>query len=163
LDAQKAILDWSLTQPLWRRDLLRRVASAEADDQACLEVLDLLLGTHGLAATAPAPQPLELDDLPADVSTIPEVLYEIGECSNVNPIQSPNALPFAPEGITLVYGPNAVGKSSYARIVKRVARAAHQERVLPNVFSGRAGGRRRWAAVGVRSVPRSLGPVRGSS
>ncbi|MEA2360037.1 MAG: hypothetical protein QOI62_3297 [Solirubrobacteraceae bacterium] len=134
MEARQKIFDWSKTQPGWRRDLLRRVATREIDDQGCLEVLDLVLADHGLAPSAPAPEPLVLNDLPEDVASDPGVLFEIGECSNVNAIASSDPLTFEPTEITLVYGENGVGKTSYSRIIKRIARAAHEEKVLPNVF-----------------------------
>jgi hypothetical protein len=106
MDVRQAIVDWSQTQPAWRRDLLRRIAGRNADDQACLEVLDLLLGEHGLAPAALTPSPIALTDLRDDVPLKPAVLYEIGECSNVNAIDSREPLTFEPTQITLVYGPN---------------------------------------------------------
>lgn len=135
MNARQRILDWSDTQSGWRRDLLRRVAAGDLDDQGCIEVLDLVLADHGLAPAAPAPVPLTLNDLPEDVASDPGILFEIGECSNVNAIASNDPLTFEPAEITLVYGENAAGKSSYTRIIKRIARAAHEEKVLPNVFS----------------------------
>lgn len=135
MSVRDAIVDWSASQPLWRRDLLRRVAARGADDHACREVLDLLLGQHGLAPAAPAAVPLTRADLPDDAPARPAVLHQIGECSNVNAIESRNPLTFEPAQITLVYGPNGVGKSSYTRIIKRIAHSASEEPVLGNVFS----------------------------
>src|SRR4051812_6910271 len=112
---------------------MRRVAVHEADDQACLEVLDLLLGQHGLAPAALAAKPLAIGDLPDEAPTSPSVLHEIGECRNVNAIDSREPLRFEPRHVTLVYGPNGVGKSGYTRIIKRIAHSAHEEPVLPNV------------------------------
>jgi len=37
-------------------------------------------------------------------------------------------------GLTIIYGDNASGKSGYARLLKRIARARHQEDVLTDVF-----------------------------
>jgi energy-coupling factor transporter ATP-binding protein EcfA2 len=135
MSVRQAIHDWSETQPAWRRDLLRRVAVGDADEQACLEVFDLLLGEHGLAPAALAATPLSIADLPDDAPLTPAVLYEIGDCKNVNAIESREPLTFESKGITLVYGPNGVGKSSYSRIIKRIAHSASEEAVLPNVFA----------------------------
>lgn len=104
-----------------------------------MEVLDIVLGEHGLAPAAPAAVPLEIAHLPEEAPAVPGVLHEISECSNVNAIDSKTPLTFEPTHITLVYGDNAVGKSSYARIIKRIARAAHDETILPNVFATSAG------------------------
>ena len=87
-----------------------------------------------MAPAAAAPVPLSLNDLPAEATSDPEILFEIGECSNVNAIASSDPLTFEPADITLVYGENGVGKTSYSRIIKRIARAAHEEQVLANVF-----------------------------
>src|SRR5688500_18630145 len=127
MSVRAAIVDWSASQPPWRRDLLRRGAVRDADDQACLEILDLLLGEHGLAPAALTATPLSMSDLPDDAPVIPAVLHEIGECSNVNAIASRDPLTFEPAHITLIYGPNGVGKSSYTRIIKRVAHSAYEE------------------------------------
>jgi hypothetical protein len=139
MSVRSAILEWSESQPGWRRDLLRRVATADADDQACLEVLDLLLNEHGLAPAAQAPSPLTAADLPDDSPAKPGVLHEIGECSNVAAIDSEEPLTFESTELTLVYGPNASGKSSYARIIKRVAHSASPEAIRPNVFATTSG------------------------
>ena len=135
MDARQAIYDWSQTQPLWRRDLLRRVAIRDATNQDCAEVLELLLKENGLAPAAPVPVALQLTDLPEETPSVTEVLLQIGECSDVNAIDSKEPLTFEPGHITLIYGENSTGKTGYSRIIKRVARAAHEERVLPNVFS----------------------------
>ncbi|MDQ2984374.1 MAG: AAA family ATPase [Actinomycetota bacterium] len=140
MNARQAIYDWSQTLPSWRQDLLRRVAAHEASDGDGAEVFDLLLKENGLAPAAPAPVALQLADLPEDVPSATQILLEIGECSNVNAIDSEEPLTFEPSHITLIYGENGTGKSGYSRVVKRVARAAHEETVLANVFSGTPSG-----------------------
>jgi ABC-type transport system involved in cytochrome c biogenesis ATPase subunit len=140
MNARQAIYDWSQTLPSWRQDLLRRVATHEASDGDCAEVFDLLLKENGLAPAAPAPVALQLADLLEDVPSAIQILLEIGECSNVNAIDSKEPLTFEPSHITLIYGENGTGKSGYSRVVKRVARAAHEEAVLANVFSGTSSG-----------------------
>jgi hypothetical protein len=44
-------------------------------------------------------------------------------------------LAFGREGLTVVYGDNASGKSGFARLIKAIVRARHQEPVLTNIFS----------------------------
>jgi len=111
------------------------VAASEATDADCSEVLELLLKEKGLTDVAPAPAPLRLGDLADESARSAEVIVEIGRCANVNSIASEDPLTFEPGGITLVYGHNAAGKSSYARALKSIARAAHREPVLPNLFA----------------------------
>ena len=140
MGARDAIVDWSLALPLWQQDLLRRVAVHDASDRDCAEVFDLLLKESGLSPAEPAPVGLQLADLPEDVPLFAELLLEIGECSNANAIDSKEPLTFESGHITLVYGENGTGKTSYARIIKSVARSAHEEAVLPNVFTSDSSG-----------------------
>lgn len=135
MSIRERVISWSNNEPLWRQDLLRRVATSEASDTDCAEVLELLLKERGLTSVAPAARPLQLEDLPEESPRSPEIVVEIGRCSNVNSIESEDPLTFERSGITLVYGDNAAGKSGYARALKSIARAAHREVVLPNVFA----------------------------
>jgi len=146
MDIRQRVLEWSSKEPLWRQDLLRRVARAEATDTDCAEVLELLLKERGLSDVAPAARPLQLDDLPEETPRSTEVVVEIGRCANVNSIESEDALTFEPSGITLVYGDNAAGKSSYARALKSISRAAHRFLPVPGRTDSRPDVVRRRAA-----------------
>ncbi len=53
---------------------------------------------------------------------------------HVNALESREPLTFEPRGLTIVYGDNGSGKSGYARLLKRITRARHQEEVLTDVF-----------------------------
>ena len=64
----------------------------------------------------------------------PVILRSISEVANVNALAAEQELPFAPVGLTVVYGDNASGKSGYARILKQACRARARGNVLPNVF-----------------------------
>ena len=61
-------------------------------------------------------------------------LKSVAELRHVNALSSAEPLAVAPEGITIVYGDNGSGKSGYARLLKRIARARHQEEILSDVF-----------------------------
>ena len=60
-----------------------------------------------------------------------------------------------PDGITIIYGDNATGKSGYARLLKCIARARHHEEIFSDVFrdTGRDDPRARVAIrIGVHEV-----------
>ena len=52
----------------------------------------------------------------------------------MNALASDQPLTFEPNGLTIVYGDNGSGKSGYARLLKRITRARHQEEVLSDIF-----------------------------
>jgi len=63
-------------------------------------------------------------------------LLSIDQVNNVNIIKRGEVLPFAKNGITVVYGDNGSGKSGYARILKLACQARDKDDIiLPDVFS----------------------------
>ncbi len=137
------ILKWA-TQNLkpWQRDALRRLFQKHDLDEGDLKDLYAMLrSSHGL----PDPQnrePLPLSDehVPAATSgSAPVILKAMRGLKNVNRIASGQTIEFGP-GLTVVYGPNASGKSGYARVLKRACRARDNlEVVLPDVTAPAGG------------------------
>ena len=121
------LLAWSAGRPAWQQDVLRRLAqNAEltADD---LSALRLQIETlEGLTAEeVPEPVPLAADHLSEAASDEPKtVLASLGPTRHVDRLASDQPpLRFAVNGITLIYGPNAAGKSGYCRIAKQLCRS----------------------------------------
>lgn len=76
-----------------------------------------------------------LEQLPQVKAGDPPVrLVSIAQPEHVNALTSDKPLTFEATGLTIIYGDNASGKSGYARLLKRIARARHQEEVLSDVF-----------------------------
>jgi energy-coupling factor transporter ATP-binding protein EcfA2 len=76
-----------------------------------------------------------LEHLPQVKAGDPPVRFvSIGQPEHVNALASDEPLTFEATGLTIIYGDNASGKSGYARLLKRIARARHQEEVLSDVF-----------------------------
>ena len=127
---QRRVHEWSTGRPLWQRDLLRRLAAGALDDGQRAEVRALVLDDPG----APAPVPIELEDLPADTSDHGAVeLVSLGDLRNINCLAEGQTLRFAP-GLNVVFGNNGAGKSGYGRLLRRVCRAAAPGNVLRDVF-----------------------------
>ena len=81
------------------------------------------------------PPPFGLEHLPkAAAEDLPVRLVSIAKPEHVNALESDQPLTFEPQGLTIVYGDNGSGKSGYARLLKRITRARHQEDVLSDVF-----------------------------
>lgn len=130
------ILEWSLDRPLWQRDALRRIVAQGKllhDDVA--ELVQLCLKGRGakdieLSATA-----LAAEHVPAVAAAEAAIcLTSIADVAGVNRLASGQTLSFEPTGITVIYGDNGVGKSGYARILKRACRARFVGELLPNAF-----------------------------
>ncbi len=128
---EELIVAWSKERPAWQRAVMRRVASGDvlSDDD-----YDKLVHSI-ISASEPSDAEFGLEHLPQTTAEdLPVRLISIANPEHVNALESPDPLTLAPNGLTIVYGDNGSGKSGYARILKRIARARHQEEVLTDVF-----------------------------
>ncbi|KEQ19272.1 AAA family ATPase [Endozoicomonas numazuensis] len=67
-------------------------------------------------------------------------ITSISQVANVSSLSSDQIIQFNPTGITVVYGDNGVGKSSYAKILKNACLTrGDAPDVIPNVFTGATG------------------------
>ena len=81
-------------------------------------------------------QPLKKVHLQSDAREAPLAhLCSIDDVKNANRLAPGQALPFALNGITLIYGHNGSGKSGYCRILKKFCRAIVKDTIHPNVFA----------------------------
>lgn len=128
---EELIVAWSQERPAWQREVMRRVAAGEVLSS---KDYDLLLEAIVEAKEVPAGQ-FGLEQFPQTVSgDLPVSLVAIENPEHVNALESKEPLTFGLQGLTIVYGDNGSGKSGYARLLKRIARARHKEDVLTDVF-----------------------------
>jgi AAA domain len=138
--------EWLSAQPLWQQDLaLRLVVRTQLEADQYEEAERMVRGAFDALAkdeSAPAPRPITLEDLPAGTSTDePPQLVGFGNMRGVGSVVADQELSFEPHGLTLIYGPNAVGKTTYVRGLKRVCRTVDCEaEIIGNVFAGPAAG-----------------------
>lgn len=62
------------------------------------------------------------------------MLTALGPVENLGQVAPDQKITFAIDGITLIYGDNGSGKSSYCRITKKICRSLSSEDLLGNVF-----------------------------
>lgn len=128
-DVIEAILQFAAARPQWMQDALRRLAlEGPLGDRAKGEVLAGLKAQHDLAPLPPL-DPLSRNHLRAFGGPAVRLLA-ISEPTNVNRLAAGQVLAFGERGITIVYGDNGSGKTSFFRI-------------LVGVCGGRAGRVRR--------------------
>lgn len=131
---------WSSSRPMWQKDALRRLAvNGSLTDHDVEELLCICRTQRGLGdqrTPAPEPVPLTAAHLPPSGGVAERVcLTGVRDIQNVNALAAGQRLVFQPEGMSVVFGYNASGKSGYARILRRVCRARCRDtRILPNVF-----------------------------
>ena len=131
------IIEWASKLPEWQQDALRRIAiSSELTDADYSEVLANLKSSKGLQEKGGSTlQLLTRGHVQPDVAKAPLArLSSIDRVRNANRLASDQVLPFALDGITLIYGHNGSGKSGYCRILKRFCRAIVKDTVHPDVF-----------------------------
>ena len=118
------ILNWSVNRPDWQRDALRRIVEKgeiEISDIVELERISRAkLKTDSLKLPLMAVHPLSAAHLPPAPGAAQSVsLLSINGLQNVNRLPNDANLPFGGgTGLTVVYGENGAGKSSYARVIK---------------------------------------------
>ena len=128
---EERIVAWSKERPAWQRDVMRRTATG-----GLLSGEDYDRLVDGIVAPDSGPEvTFGLEHLPKAAAEDPSVrLMSITKTEHVNALASDHPLTFEPNGLTIVYGDNGSGKSGYARLLKRITRARHQEEVLSDVF-----------------------------
>lgn len=139
------ILSWSLNRPDWQRDALRRIVEkGDIDDADIVELERISRARLKVDAVKPVPMttvPLSAAHLPPAPGAAQSVsLLSIGNLQNVNRLPSGAALPFGDGvGLTVIYGENGAGKSSYARVIKKACRArGAPPNIVPNAFDPEA-------------------------
>jgi hypothetical protein len=130
MSLEEQIIEWSTSRPAWQRTVLRRVAMGEALSDKDYDALLV-----GCLSNEVGDASFGVEHLPqANAGDPPVTLLLIERLEHVNALSSDKPLAFEPIGLTIIYGDNASGKSGYARLLKRMARARHREEVLSDVF-----------------------------
>jgi energy-coupling factor transporter ATP-binding protein EcfA2 len=129
---EEEIVAWSEGRPAWQRAVLGRLARGEAiGPPAYKEIAARLASSQGEAAP-----PFAASDLKGGGRAHKGVrVLSVAAIAHVNALVGDQSLTFEPQGLTVVYGDNASGKSGYARLIKAIVRARHHEPVLTNIFT----------------------------
>ena len=140
VDVLTELFNWSLNRPLWQRDALRRLTTKSVLSTTDLhDLADLCKTTHGLVSGATA-EPLEKTHLSQrETKNVSVTLQSLTHHGGVNALAQDQTIAFG-DGLTIIYGQNAAGKSGYTRILKRACRARGHEEILGNVMAASAPG-----------------------
>ncbi len=111
------LVTWSADRPAWQRDALRRLVQSGALDAADITALAELCLAPQLAH-----EPFSTAHVLAEASVEPITLRTIASPTGINALAPDQALEFAREGLTIIYGDNGSGKSGYVRVLKHACR-----------------------------------------
>lgn len=136
------ILSWSANRPEWQRDALRRIVEKGHLLKSDVTELERICRAKYQADTSSSPTiqciPLTQAYLPPAPGAAESVsLVSIGDLKHVNRLPSNQTIPLgAAIGLTVIYGENGAGKSSYARVIKKACRARGAQPIIrPNAFA----------------------------
>ncbi len=128
---EELIVAWSQTRPTWQREVMSRVATGDKLSDADYDELVKGIVEGRLFSKST----FGIKQLPQTTPNDPSVrLVAIDKLQHVNALESSLPLRLEPKGLTIIFGDNGSGKSGYARLLKRITRARHQEDVLSDVF-----------------------------
>ena len=137
--AFKELLEWSGGRSEWQQDALRRLAiEGELTPDDLNEIRNQIEQACGL------PVESEVESVPLDASHLNDgqdeaqpktVLASLGPVENVDRLtEGQPPLNFIVNGVTLIYGANACGKSGYCRIAKQLCRSQSPVELQGNVY-----------------------------
>lgn len=129
----EAVLSWLHDQPLWQQQLARLLATkASLSDYEIDELLASLESGRGRSL-----QPICGEDIPGTTKATRRTLKAYGNLQNVGLVEEDQVLSFE-STLTVVYGDNAAGKSSYSRGLKLLSRSVTNDvTILPDAYGAR--------------------------
>ncbi|MBO4530404.1 MAG: AAA family ATPase [Paludibacteraceae bacterium] len=133
------IIDWAANKPMFIRVAIRRLLNNQIlTDQEIGEIKELLKKENGFDGISITPLPVSDADIPSNISTSDSVkLKRIESPHNITALSDRTPLEFSTEGLSVVYGKNGSGKSSYSRILKKLCWSRDKNIILKkNAYSG---------------------------
>jgi AAA domain len=117
------LIDWSHGLKPWHGDALRRILNSNLTQTDTQDLAAMAKAAHGIKpASAPTPIPPTRAYLQPAAGSASVSLVRLRDITNVNALGS-GPLTFGPQGLTIIYGDNASGKSGVARILKKAGHA----------------------------------------
>lgn len=122
MSIQQETVEWIKAKPqFWQEALRRIIINRELSDQDIEDLTEICEASYGLNEPFPEVDIEELESLVAETETNMDYsISNIKIVSNVTAIRENEELAFGDNGVTVVYGDNGTGKSSYVGILKQV-------------------------------------------
>lgn len=131
------IINWSVNKPMFVRDAVRRLLNNQSlSDLDYSEIKELLMKEYGFNNISLSPIPATTNDIPSMNKSDNQIKIEkIYSPHNINALYDKTLLQFALDGLTVIYGKNGSGKSSFSKILKKLCWSRDKNVVLKkNVY-----------------------------
>ncbi len=139
MSVYKEIVEWSGPRPLFIKDALKRLLNKKHLEESDLnELLGILKKEVGWAQDAVQADVVSQGDIPQTISQDRKYLklLSITKPSNINALYKEAKVEFAEKGLSIVFGNNGSGKSSYGRVLKKICWSRDKEiEIKPNVYT----------------------------
>jgi hypothetical protein len=123
MDVAIQITGWIATLPDWQQDLARRaslsIKPSAAELQDSIFMFKAATGFPDIE-DPPAPLPLTIEHIPSVAASPSAVLTKIGQLKGVGLVSPMSSIDFADRGVTIIFGGNSSGKSSFVRALKAI-------------------------------------------
>lgn len=139
MSVYKDIIEWSTDKPQFFKDAIRRLLLANDLTEMDISELTLILkkeiGFTGISETAIPPTESDISSASLPTRDFAK-LVSIKNPININALYDKAEIEFSQDGLTVIYGSNGSGKSSYSRILKKVCWSRQKQIELkPNVYT----------------------------
>ena len=116
------IITWSNNKAPFIKDAIRRILHCTVlTAQDIQEIKELLKKEHGFEGITLVPSPATNADIPPIITSTNQVrLKQISSPHNISALYESTALNFSLDSLTIVYGKNGSGKSSFSKILKKL-------------------------------------------
>lgn len=131
------IWKWSSTLPDWQNDLLRRLYErSNLNEQEVMQVKENVLSSVlDIYSEKRNIKKLSKENIPNKKRSEKVKLKSLENLINVASVDFQSSIKFNTQGLTVIYGNNSAGKSSYAKVLKQSCRAVDNDTVIyPNIY-----------------------------
>lgn len=136
MEFNDSIWEWSLHLPIWQNDLIRRLyQKSSLEKEELQEVIDNILHENGFVEKNIKITPLEKSHIPNKNSKDAIKITALKNFNQIAAVEPEYGIEFSPTGLTVIYGENSAGKSSYAKVLKQACRAVDDKtKIHPNIY-----------------------------
>lgn len=139
--AQEVLYKWFQKAPAWQKDMFCAIWRGVVDEEQLVKRAIILIDQeqeNNVTSRRLVPNtgfPNDIDF--SDGENVPIVLKSISDIHGVGALSATTPLEFG-SGLTVVYGENGCGKSTYVKVLKASENPARSNVIMGNIFSERS-------------------------
>lgn len=138
MTAYQEILNWVATLPVWQQDAVRRIMEVETlKPEDLAQLASLAKAEAGIPlpkGTKPGQPLIPLGAVQTAGQNDSILLLGIDDLQNINALADAQPIPFAPTGLTVIFGDNGSGKTGFGRLLRTLCSSRKRPaRILRNI------------------------------